>query len=81
MVQALSEQQRAELTPLQLRLKANDFSLKTMKAQLSQFQRCWPSALCCISCHSGCMCQRLSWHAQRISNLQLVPRRAVNAAA
>lgn len=38
-VQSLSEEQRAELTPLQLRRKAREFALKTMKSQRSQFQR------------------------------------------
>ena len=42
-LQALSDEQRRALSPLQLRRKARDFALKTVKAQRSQFQRCGPA--------------------------------------
>ena len=38
-LQALSDEQRRALSPLQLRRKARDFALKTVKAQRAQFQR------------------------------------------
>ena len=49
-VQAMSEQQRADLTPLQLRRKAREFALKTTKAQSGQFQRCRLPLLLCAEC-------------------------------
>ena len=39
-LQLLSEEQRRELTPIQLRRKAREFALKTVKSQKVQFQRC-----------------------------------------
>jgi len=42
-LQALSAEQRRALSPLQLRRKAHDFALRTVKAQRAQFQRCAPA--------------------------------------
>ena len=39
-LQSMSDEQRRALSPLQLRRKARDFALKTVKAQRAQFQRC-----------------------------------------
>ena len=41
-MQTLSEEQRADMTPLKLRRKARDFALKTVNSQRAGFKRCAP---------------------------------------
>ena len=45
-LQSMTEEQRAGLTPIKLRRKARDFALKAVSTQRDQFKRC-------AGCHSG----------------------------
>ena len=39
-LQSMTDEQRAALTPIKLRRKARDFALKAVKTQRNQFKRC-----------------------------------------
>ena len=43
-LQSMTDEQRAALTPIKLRRKARDFAMKAVKSQRDQFKRC---ATCC----------------------------------
>jgi len=49
-LQSMTDEQRAALTPIKLRRKARDFAMKAVKSQRDQFKRC---ATACQVAHSS----------------------------